>query len=281
MHYDLPGVQVLSQIELQSFEGFISRKQSGHRMLGLHLAATPFSLKEPFFTAHHEKMNVSVTEDGWQYYLPNAPQFMVQLSKNREEILWSSMDVPWKESLMLPLLRTAIECVSAFENVISMHAACVEKDGEAICFTAPSGVGKSTRAMQWIETLGAKFISGDRPSIRLEESGISACGVPWDGKEKIYRNVQYPLKMICAIERSDKVYACRLSKSEARQLLMQQCFIPMWDNDAAVAVMMVIRQLIDQIPIVKLYCGPDAESALETYELIYQYPEKILEEVKK
>lgn len=280
MHYDLPGVQVLSSLELRSFEDFLSRERSGQRMLGLHSAAIPFPEKEPLLTVHHKEMNVSVTEDGWQYFLPNVPQLQVQLLKNREEILCSPIDASWKEQLMLPLLRTAIECVSAFENVLSLHAACVELDGEAVCFTAPSGVGKSTRAMQWEQALGAKLISGDRPSIRLEQNFVSACGVPWDGKEKIYRNVQRPLKMICSIVRSDEVYACKMNKDQARRLLMQQCFIPMWDNDAAVAVLTTIRRLIDRVPVIELHCGPNAESARKAYELIYQHPEKIVEEMK-
>lgn len=281
MYYNLPGVQILSQIELQSFKGFVSRERSESRMLGLHSAAALLSAKKPLFTAHHKEINVSVVQDGWQYYLPKVPEFRVHLSKDRDEITCVIMDELWKQDQISPLLRTAIECVSAFEGVISLHAACVEMDGEAVCFTAPSGVGKSTRAMQWEGTLGAQFISGDRPSIKLEKDRVLACGVPWDGKEKIYRNVQYPLKMICSVVRSDRVYACKLNKNQARQLLMQQCFIPMWDNDAAVAVLTVIRRLIDRVPIIELHCGPDARSAQEAYELIYKYPEKILEEITK
>ena len=60
-------------------------------------------------------------------------------------------------------LRTAFECRFCHEGIVSLHAACVEKDGFAVAFTGPSGIGKSTRARAWAEGLGAQFISGDRP----------------------------------------------------------------------------------------------------------------------
>ena len=205
----------------------------------------------------------------------------MHLSKKRDEIIVPPLTPFWRQAAILPLLRTAIECASAPQGVVSLHSACIEMNGEAICFTAPSGTGKSTRAMQWIETLNAKFISGDRPSVLLEGARAYACGVPWDGKEGVYRNVRLPLKMICRIVRSDTVRARRLSKAEARQLLLQQCFIPMWDNEAAVAVMCTIRKLIDAVPIIELHCGPDAGAARGAYDLIYNHPERILEETTK
>ena len=94
------------------------------------------------------------------------------------------------------LLRTAFECRFCYEGIVSLHAACVELDGFAVAFTGKSGLGKSTRARAWIEGLGAQFISGDRPAVRLEKTGATACGVPWDGKEQIFRDVERPLKCI-------------------------------------------------------------------------------------
>ena len=40
---------------------------------------------------------------------------------------------------------------------------------------------------------GAEWLSGDRPGIRLTKSAVLACGMPWDGKERIYRNAAVPL----------------------------------------------------------------------------------------
>lgn len=278
MVYDLPGVQIHCPIELTSFQTFSSRGQSGSPVLGLHPATALPLAEKPLFTAHHKEMDVTATSDGWQFSLPQAPTCWVRLSKDRRQIHTAPMEKPWQQAAMLPLLRTAIECASAMEHVLSLHSACVVKDGEAICFTAPSGTGKSTRAIQWVQALDAIFLSGDRPSLKVTKDAVTACGVPWDGKEQIYRNAQYPLKMICLITRGDPVRARKLPGPQARQILMQQTFLPMWDTEAAVAVMTSLRTLLDRVPVVQLQCGPDAAAAREAYDLLYHHPERIEEE---
>lgn len=280
MIYDLPGVQIHSPIFLESFQGFLSQGQSDRPVVGLHCAAALPLAREPIFTAHHKEINVAVMDDGWHFFLPQAPDVSVHLSLTRTEIFTSPMQTSRQQTALLPLLRTAIECASAMKGIISLHSACLEMDGQAVCFTAPSGVGKSTRAMQWAETLGATLISGDRPSLRVDGASVTACGVPWDGKEQIYRNVAYPLKMICMITRGDSVRVRKLSRKQARQLLMQQTFLPMWDTEAAAAVMATIREVLDRVTVVELQCGPDSESAKQAYDLIYHHPERFEEEAQ-
>lgn len=277
-HYTLPGVQLDTDAALLTFSDFKCEHPNGRRTISLRIVDEMPSMGDCSKAFPHREINVTASPQGWQFTLPNVPTYPVFLNNARDEILVPNINAFWVPLVQLPLVRTAIECASALEGVVSLHSACVEMDGEAICFTAPSGTGKSTRAMQWIEILNAEFVSGDRPSVRLEGGKATVCGVPWDGKESIFRNVQLPLKMICKIVRSDTVHARRLSKTEAQQLLMQQCFVPMWDNDAAVAVMVIIRKLIDAVPIIELHCGPDADAAREAYDLIYHHPEKILEE---
>lgn len=278
MVYDLPGVQINAPFLLESFQDFSGQRQSDRPMLGLHqVDALPLA-KEPLFCVHHKEINVDVLDDGWRYSLPKAPSFSVMLSANRRNLLTTPMEASWQQTAMLPLLRTAIECASAMEGVISLHSACVEIEGQAICFTAPSGTGKSTRAAQWVAHLGATLISGDRPSLTCKNGCATVWGVPWDGKEQIYRNVHVPVKAICLITRGTPLKARKLPTKMARQILMQQAFLPMWDTEAAAAVMLSIRRILDTVPILQLQCGPDGAAAEEAYDLIFHHPEKILEE---
>ena len=269
-----------SPVPLPPFSEFKVLECRDDRVITLSQADRLFSDCKDRLVLHHKELNVAVLEDGWQFSLPKLPEVALRLSRDCRRIISNPWEKPWHIPAMQPLLRTALECASARAGVISLHAACVEKDGAAVCFCGPSGVGKSTRAAQWVETLGAKLISGDRPSVRLDGERVLACGIPWDGKEGIHRNVQLPLKMICAIVRDDAVSARRLTRSQARQFLMQQAFIPMWDTEAAVAVMAVLRRIYDRIPVIELRCGPDAASAGAAYELIYHQTGKILEETE-
>lgn len=176
------------------------------------------------------------------------------------------------------LIRLPLECRFCYEGIVSLHAACVEGDGYAVCFTGDSGVGKSTRAQAWIEGLGARFISGDRPAIRLETDGCTVCGVPWDGKEQIFRNVERPLTAIFEVRRAPFTRLRRLSGDQAYGVLMRQSFIPMWDTDTAALAMANVRRLSRIVPVYRLFCGPSAEDAREVYEILMNHPEQIREE---
>ena len=176
------------------------------------------------------------------------------------------------------LLRTAFECRFCYEGIVSLHAACVEMGDFAVAFTGHSGLGKSTRARAWVEGLGAQWISGDRPAVRLEKEGATACGVPWDGKEQIFRDVEVPLMCIMEVRRSPLNYVRKLSEDQARQLIMQQSFVPMWDTDAAVMAMANVRQLVRKVPVYRVFCGPDAEDAKVIHDILVNHPEQIREE---
>lgn len=175
-------------------------------------------------------------------------------------------------------LRTAFECRFCHEGIVSLHAACIEKDGFAVAFTGPSGIGKSTRARAWAEGLGAQFISGDRPAIRLEAHSSTACGVPWDGKEQIFRDTEVPLRCILEVRRAHVNYVRKLSAGQARNLLVQQSFIPMWDTDAAALALANAWRLSRITPIYRMFCGPTEEDARAIYDILLHHPERIKEE---
>lgn len=179
------------------------------------------------------------------------------------------------------LLRTAFECRFCHEGIVSLHAACVELDGFAVAFTGHSGLGKSTRAKAWVDGLGAQWISGDRPAVRLERDGSTACGVPWDGKEQIFRDVEAPLRCILEVRRSPANYVRALSEEQARRVITQQCFIPMWDTDSAVLALSNVRSLIRKTPVYRVFCGPDAQDARAIYDIIVHHPEKIRKETQE
>ena len=148
-----------------------------------------------------------------------------------------------------------------------------------MCFTGDSGIGKSTRAKTWVDALGAEFISGDRPAVRLEENGSVACGVPWDGKEQIFRNVERPLHAILEVRRAPFTRLRRLTQEQAYRVLVRQCFIPMWDPDTAALAMVNVKRLCRITPVYRLFCGPDAEAARETRRILFDCPEEIQEEL--
>ena len=263
---------------LPSFTAFDTRAAAGERELMLNWSPEPLEVGQAKHVATERGIAVSALPDGWLYTIPALPAFAMQADQAHTSLAVHIPEGAMNEERLLQLLRTALECRFAHEGQVSLHSACVELDGKAVCFTGPSGTGKSTRAQRWVEDLGAEWLSGDRPGIRLTKEAVLACGMPWDGKEKIYRNAEVPLLAICDIRRSETVRVRRLSPRQARQVLMQQCFVPLWDPDAAAAVMMNVRRLIQRVPVYRLLCGPDEASAREAMDILYNHPEKIRKE---
>ena len=187
------------------------------------------------------EVRISRTPDGRWFYCGNAGNAIpcVIAAPDYRQIEAYTAE-PSDEVLGGPatgfLIRTAFECRFCQEGIVSLHAACVELDDFAVAFTGPSGMGKSTRAMAWMNALGAQLISGDRPAVRIGKNGSTACGVPWDGKEQVFRDVEKPLGCILEVRRSKSNYLRRLSREQARKLIVQQSFVPMWDTEAARAI---------------------------------------------
>ena len=65
---------------------------------------------------------------------------------------------------------------------------------------------------------------------------------------------------------------------QARRVLMQQCFIPMWDTDAAAECMGLISILCRRGDIYRVVCGPGEEDARKVAELLYHRRDEIMEE---
>lgn len=228
---------------------------------------------------------VTVTDrgaEGWTYSLSHGDSLPCITTDEDYQNIILHMDAFTKNRTGEQfLLRTAFECRFCYEGIVSLHGACVEVGEYAVIFTGPSGVGKSTRAQAWVDGLGAQMISGDRPAVRIEEDYCIACGVPWDGKEQIFRDIEKPLKCILEVRRSSANYVRKLSRDQARSLLAQQVFVPMWDTDAAFAAMANVREMVDRIPVYRVFCGPKPEDAKQIYDILFNHPEWIREEAKE
>ena len=169
-------------------------------------------------------------------------------------------------NIISPLFQLLAECKLLQKGCVALHAAAVELDGIAFAFTGPAGIGKSSRAERWCEFLSAKWICGDRPAI--DPYRQLAYGVPWDGKEQIYRNVNCPIGAILKVKRSAETQLTEMTMQEKVKLLCEQCFLPMWDTELMSTVLQSIRCLAERVPIYELACDVTEESTYKSYEAI-------------
>lgn len=275
MNYLIEGIHLLSNKRLSFFESFSSKKDDAYITVELRFSPVfpkEFQILQEFY---HSGLHVAILEEGWLYTLPEDPKVQLLVSQDYRTLYALESDDPNWEIKFSPLLRTALECARASLGIVSLHCSCVELEGKAVCFTAPSGTGKSTRARSWVEGLGAEFISGDRPTLYWENKKLMVSGAPWDGKEQIFRNVQKSVLAICDIRRSKVTRVSRLSVRQARKVLMRQCFIPMWDTEAASAVMASIVALAMKAPMYRVLCDRDEVAAEEVKKILFEEQDQI------
>ncbi|MBR5179713.1 MAG: PqqD family peptide modification chaperone [Lachnospiraceae bacterium] len=257
-YYQIAKIVIKSEYKLSSFESFICNEGIPDILLVKTEELPPCGIDVESGSIIHRRV-----ENGWFFHEGKSENtgVCVDSDYSRIKVLGVTDDTIY--GMMEWYVRIAVECMLARRGYVSLHAASVEVNGEAFAFTGPSGLGKSTRAEAWIKGIDAKLINGDRPLIDVRNGELY--GVPWDGKEKCFRNVHYPLKAICEVRRSDSVYVRKMSLPQKRKLLMKQCFLPMWDTETAAIQMMNITKLAKSMNIVRIFCGPNEEDAGKLY----------------
>ena len=156
-------------------------------------------------------------------------------------------------------------------DTILFHGSVIAVDGFGYLFTAKSGTGKSTHARLWRETFGdrAVMVNDDKPLLRITKDGVIAYGTPWDGKHRLSSNTSVPLKGICILERAAKNHIIRLDSKEqlrgAYPMMVQQTHKSSHPA-SALKTMELIDRLMEAVPIYRLSCNMEPETAKVAYE---------------
>jgi len=166
----------------------------------------------------------------------------------------------------LALLRKVTEALFDYDTIL-FHGSVIAVDNKAYLFTAKRGTGKSTHTRLWREMLGdrAIMVNDDKPFLKIDPEGITACGSPWMGKHRLGSNIQVPLKAICILERGAENQICRIDPKDAVHMLLQQSSRPM-DRKKFPQYLDLIDQLCQKVEFYRLNCNMDPEAARIAYE---------------
>lgn len=165
-------------------------------------------------------------------------------------------------------IRTACEAGMALRDGLPLHASLVEKDGFGVIFLGPSGMGKSTQAKLWEQYLGADFLIGDRPGLRKIDGKWIGFGMPWDGKDRIYRQVSVPVGALVWLEQAKVNHIEPMNPVQAMTVMLEQAMMPVWDDKAMDGASAMMGALAREVPMYHLRCLPDEAAARLTYDTI-------------
>ena len=156
-------------------------------------------------------------------------------------------------------------------NTFLMHGVAIGMGNDAYIFTAPSGVGKTTRANLWLECYPESFIiNGDKPLIKMDGENVIACGTPWCGKEGINTNTMLPLRSVFFVERTedkepDSIQ--EISKGKAFTLLLKQAYFPV-QSEGRHKVLELVKAMTEKVKFYRFRSSPSMEAIRLAYETI-------------
>ncbi len=138
-----------------------------------------------------------------------------------------------------------------------LHASYIDVGGEAILFSGPSGVGKSTQAGLWVQHAGAEVINGDRALLREDDGGWKAYGYPSCGTSGICINRTLPLRAIVILSQGRENRVERMAAGAAiRALISATEFYP-WHQGEFDLALRVAERIVSRVSILHLVCTPD------------------------
>ena len=211
------------------------------------------------------------------YLTDAAPDFTVEIfceditferEKSRREAQFERRPyIEFKDSYLETLAVYRKIAVGLLDyGAFLMHGAVVGLNNKAYMFTAPSGVGKTTHTRFWLKQFPDAFIlNGDKPIIKLTDSGVFACGTPWAGKEGENRNTTLPLCGICLLARGEENEIKSVSFGEIFPYIIQQTYRP-HEKEKIENTMKLIKELGEKVRFYLLKCNLDPSAAKVAFD---------------
>ncbi len=222
------------------------------------------------------------------YRLPNSNYVHLKVRARDKYIVEKFTYTPdWKhcciEFAKLPNCRLSIqdrEYMFTFEAFVArvcflggvmIHSSCISYKGEAVLFSANSGVGKSTHTTLWKKVFGddVEYINDDKPIVWIEEEKPYVYGTPWSGKTDLNNNIRCPMKAIVFVERGEKNEIEEVEIKDILFTLFSNIIIPIEDKSLAKRVLDVYNKILANTKIYKLKCNMDDEAAYVSKNKIF------------
>lgn len=164
----------------------------------------------------------------------------------------------WVDPMFLAMF--AMERHMMRRDALVLHCAYMEREGEAILFSAPSGTGKTTQATLWEKHRGTRVVNGDKSLLRCAGGVWTANGWPVCGSSQVCHDESMPVRAIVMLSQGKENAIERLAPFAAFSQIYGQITINFWNRDAQQRAMDLIEQLVTQVPVYHLRCTISEEA---------------------
>ena len=214
--------------------------------------------------------------DGWKYYLFSNDDSVSFIKYDRAYAHFiinmkesENGGAEFAEAVNSALRRVFLLLISA-RGGVSLHSSTVGLHGEAICFSAGSGRGKTTHTSLWRKHVpGVEILNGDKGYLFVRAGAAWFYSAPWCGTSGDLVNRKAPLKAVIFLAPADKNRLRKLTVPEAFMHLLTGCFLPAWDKEIYLKALDIITELAEIIDCRHLECLPDEEAMRMALDGIY------------
>lgn len=146
-----------------------------------------------------------------------------------------------------------------------LHCAYMQREGQAILFSAPSETGKTTQATLWGKHRGTRVVNGDKSLLTKNDGVWTANGWPVCGSSEVCHNESMPIRAIVMLSQGKTDTIEKLSPFQAFSKIYSQITVNFWNKAAQKKAMDLIEELVTSIPVYHLSCtiSEDAVICLE------------------
>lgn len=154
----------------------------------------------------------------------------------------------------------ALERKMIARDSLIFHCSYLRHNGEAILFSGPSGIGKSTQAGLWETYQNGEVINGDRALLNKIDGRWTANGWPVSGTSGVCKNISTQIKAIVMLNQSEHNQVQRITGLEAVRQLYAQTTVNYWNVPAVEKSLELLEDLIAQVPVFYLNCDISEEA---------------------
>lgn len=164
----------------------------------------------------------------------------------------------------------ALERHFAEKGAHILHCCFLNYNGQAIVFSGPSGIGKSTHANLWCQHIErTQIVNGDRCLIyRNEEGQYVASAWPVCGSSNICLTETYPLKAIVFMGQAPHNEVISLRPMQLFKQLSSQVTINWWNKRQVSRTLDELQQMLGNINMCNYICNLTEEAPMTLYNYL-------------
>lgn len=171
----------------------------------------------------------------------------------------------WQVLSKLPVPQLLME-----QDTFILHASFILCEGQAILFSGPSGIGKSTQADLWCRYRNARLVNGDRVLLMPGTDNCLVASHYLSGTSGVCENAVAPLNAIVFLGQSPDNRVREMRPVELFRTVISQLDYDVRSREQIEMVTSMVEKLTAQTKICQYSCRMDESAVVDLEKYLYE-----------